>query len=270
MATHKVTSCFHTGSLALGLAADPPAPAAADADVRPPSQSFLSSPFGVVAPLRSPGSASLPLPNPALLLRAAMSNARLMDPMLRMPPPTGVGGADGVYFADPLAAGSSAFSIGSRETNSEFSNWTTTYGREVARTSGGMASPRPPMSLIVRWPLMPTFGEPDRGDEAVVGVWTSGGNRPCEGEAVPEYECEWASWGWVSDRDDALGEVGRRRIGGAAIRKSGGWIESDVVGAAVVPLEGGAAVTDEREGRARVGRRRGRQRPARWEGNLEG
>jgi hypothetical protein len=186
--THKVTSCFQTGSLALGLLVEPaPAERVDMPPLAPAKNSFLSSPFGVVAPLRSPGSESLPLPKPTLRLRAAMSNARLMEPMLRMPPPTGVGGAEGVYFAEPFAAGSWAFSIGSRETNSEFSNWTTTYGRERSRTSSGIASPRPPMSLIVRWPLMPRLGEPERGeDDSVVGVWTSGGKRPCWGEAVPE------------------------------------------------------------------------------------
>lgn len=112
--TYKVTSCFHTGSLTDGLVC-----------VMPDNHSFFSSPLGVVAPLRSPGKLNF-FPNPAVRLLAAISNARLMLPMLRIPPPTGVGGAEGVYFAAPLAAGSNALSIGSRETNSEFSNWTTT------------------------------------------------------------------------------------------------------------------------------------------------
>ena len=46
-----------------------------------------------------------------------------------------------------------------------------------------------------------------------------------------------------------VGEVGFRRKGGAFIRKSGGWIEREVVGRAVVPLgEGGRR---ESEGRRR-------------------
>lgn len=45
------------------------------------------------------------------------------------------------------------------------------------------------------------------------------------------------------------GEVGFRRSGGAFIRKSGGWIESEVVGGAVVPLRV-IARCSEREGRS--------------------
>lgn len=77
-----MTSCFQTGSHADGL---------------PNHSPRLSVALGVVAPLfLAPGRVSLVLPIMAALLdRAAMSNAREMDPIPRIPL-DGVGGAEGV------------------------------------------------------------------------------------------------------------------------------------------------------------------------------
>ena len=140
-------------------------------------------------------------------------------------------------MATPFVVGSWD-SIGSRETNSLFSNVTTTYGREVAMASVGMLSPRADMSLTVRWPLGCVLGDGGLVDGVGEMDVDSSVDEMLRWEGVVAPEYEWFDWreGACSGAADDGGEVGFRRRGGVLIRKSGGWIESEVVGGAVVPL----------------------------------
>lgn len=129
--THKETSCFHTGLWA-DLIVEPRMPLVFDERrdlVGAEDCEMGTRPFGVTEPFLLSAEALFPM---------ALREARAVEE-----------GCRDKVVATPLTS-LSASSVGSLETNSFCSNWTTTYGRAWR---DGMFRPLAWMSLTWIWPL---------------------------------------------------------------------------------------------------------------------